>query len=395
MRDSRMAIRYPNRFEVFRLEAQGEPPYIEPNAARQLYEAGKGLNVVPDGQPPAWFLHVSAKRYRFAVTYYTPSKTPLRAVTWEREDGELLCRRTVDLFYPDGDPRGRVRYQDLFSVTQDVSADGVLGVSLSSPLDDDRFQEVTGVTLDGFRLAMPAFGDWNQLIALGAPADVDRFGLEAIDAAVACADEFIAQGVADDRLPMAVPGVGWRIPAGSRDVLNAVDAALVGERKRADIPILERGSALVLPLAVQADPASSGREPREEDRRMRILADAIRDACEYREGKAIALDLDQRGTDRVAAYVSALRRAGATEAHYWAYGDRHGVVLVWTGDASNGTRTLALHIVPIGWVSDRRAKAAIDQIDVTWSSADVAAFAGADQSRVAGSLTQVNEEGQD
>ena len=375
----RVRVRYPNRFEIFRLEALGEPPYLDTSAARHLYESGKALDVVPDEDPPAWSLNVSTKRFRFSVAYYTLTKTPLRKVTWEQKDGELLCRRTIDLFYPDGDPRGFVRHIDLFAVTQHLSTDGVVGVGFSSPLGDDRFRDVAGVELEGFRLEMPAFGEWDQLVSAGAPADVDRFGLDAIDTAAAYEEALLAQGRVDQ--PSEVTrGAGWRVPALDRGVMDAVDAMLAGEPTRRDIPVLQRGSARLLPLALEADPTSTGRDPHEEEGRMRVVADAIRGACEYREGQAITFDLNQRGTDRVGSYASALRRANATAAQYWIYRDGHGLVLAWTGDAAKGTRALALHVVPAGWVTSRRGKPAIDHIDVAWSAKDVARAMGAGES---------------
>jgi hypothetical protein len=138
---------YPRRFEIFRLEPLGDEPYFETDEARQRYVDGRGLSIVSGGTPPSWLMQVSAKRYRFSITFYSESKSPLRKVTWEQVGTELFCRKTIDMFYPDGDPGRGVPSIDLVTVTQQISTDGVLSVTLSSPIDEDDFREVTGVPL--------------------------------------------------------------------------------------------------------------------------------------------------------------------------------------------------------------------------------------------------------
>lgn len=361
---------YPRRFEIVRLEPLGDPAYLDIDEAQRRYDEGRGLSVVSGEHPVSWYVEVSPKRHRFVVTVYAPSGTPLRTATWEQGADGLLCRRIVDLFYPDGDPGRRVPFVDLVTVTQRISSDGVIGVTLSSPLDDDEVVEVAGAELKRFRVTMPAFGEWAPLLAASAPAAVNRFGLDSIDAAIEYAHALApsnARGEAD------AADSGWRVPAGSRDLMKAIDNVIDAATARSGIPVLLRGAASILPLAVQADSAGSARDPQEERRRMTDLAASIGAALEYREGRAIPVDLDRRADDGVTSYVTALRNAGATSAEWWAYGARHGVTIVWTGDEVDGNLTLALHVVPVGWVSERRTKAATDGIDVRWSRADVGA----------------------
>ncbi|MFS2242738.1 hypothetical protein [Microbacterium sp. OR16] len=47
------------------------------------------------------------------------------------------------------------------------------------------------------------------------------------------------------------------------------------------------------------------------------------------------------------------------------------MALVWAGSEAEGTRSLALHLVPADWVLDRLAGGPVDAIDVSWSWADV------------------------
>lgn len=359
---------YPRRFEMVRLEALGEPAYLGIDEAQRRYDEERGLSVVSGERPVSWSVEVSPKRRRFVVTFYTRSGTPLRAATWEEDDDRLLCRRTVDLFYPDGDPGRRVPFIDLVTVTQHVSADGVIGVELSSPIDDDEVLEVAGAELNGLRVTMPTFGEWTPLLEASAPIVLDRFGVDSIPAAIALAH---ASAPSNARVEADATDSGWRVPAGDRDLMKAIDNVIDALPARRGIPVLPRGAASILPLAVQADLEGSGRDPHEERRRMRDLAANVGAALEYREGRPIPVDFGRRADDRVTSYVTALRNAGATSADWWAYGARHGVTIVWTGDEADGTLALALHVVPASWVSTRRTKAAIDGVDVRWSIADV------------------------
>ncbi|WP_460798485.1 hypothetical protein [Microbacterium sp. GXF0217] len=367
--------RYPKHFEYYRLEAFGDQPedeaYYDVDIATRLYDEGRGIFVIPAGEPPSWALSVSAGSHRFSLTFYNEHKTPLRQVTWERQaDGGLFCRETIDLFYPDGDPGGRVPFIRLVTVTQEFSTDGVLVVTVSSPVADDDVREVTGVPIADMQSPVPSFGGWGTIVAASAPADVDRFGPGSVQAALAHADRCAAQGNRSE--PDRSPADGWRIPLADRGVMKAIDAILDSSQVQAGIPVIARGQAQVLPLVLQRTPVARGRDPREEQRRMRIFADGIRSECEHEQGQQIAVDLERQGSDSVASYARALRDAGATRAVWWVFRSTFGVVLVWTGDETVGNLTLSLHVVPASWVWERRSEAEISGIDVAWTADDLA-----------------------
>lgn len=370
-REPSTIVRYPSKFEMFRLEALGVPPYLPSDSARERYDAGNSLHVVSAEEPPAWYLVVAPERHRFTVTYYTATRTPLRMATWEKDGDTLLCRRVRDLFYPDGDPEGTVPSVDLVVVAQQISGDGVIEVTLSSPLGDDDHREVVGARLEGFRIETPVFGEWDPLVRRLEPSSTGRFGLESIDEAIAFADRCVVQASAGagDSAP---DRRSWRVSVGADDLLRAVDAAIVGRDVSDKIVVLERGEARILPLAVQFD-VKDAVDPSEVRRRMSVLGASIADAMEQREGRGIPVDLTYDASDSVASYTAALRAGGATEALWWECGQKHGVALVWSTDEFADRLSLALHIVPGSWVSARQAGTAVDGIDVRWSARDVIA----------------------
>ncbi|MFS0868095.1 hypothetical protein AB3M83_12280 [Microbacterium sp. 179-B 1A2 NHS] len=368
------AVRYPKRLEVFRLEALGDDPYYGDEEAKGRYLTGQALTVIPGDEPIEWKLSVSSSEhpfsgdsYRFSVTSHTASKAVLREVTWETVAGELFCRRIVDLFYPNGDPFGGAPSTDVIRVTQLFFTDGVAQVIRTSPIQDDSFREVADVPQSGLRRPLPAFGDWADLVAASSPDDMPRFGLDTIDAAEAFAGRCASRGA-----PVAA-GRGWRIDGTEGDVLAAVRAIVRFQPVESPVTVLDRGPLRILPLAAQGgDPRSAGRDPHEERRRMKDLADRVRDAFAQHEGSPIDVELGRHGDDRVAAYAASLRAAGATRATWWEF-DSLGVVLVWAGSETIGDLTLAVHITPVSWVSERQTKPGGGSIDVAWSREELVA----------------------
>lgn len=358
-------VRYPERFEIYRLEALGEDPYLSPGEARRRYDAGSGVTVVEESAPPSWHLEISARRHRFSVTFCAPTKTPVRRVDWEETDGRLLCRRAVDLFYPEGDPGRRVPYIRLLRVEQDWYADGIVRVERSSPVEDDLVAHVRAPG-DLRWLDVPAFGEWAPLIAASAPPELARFDLEAIDAAEHHARSAIAAGspVADRE--------EWVLPVSDTTVLDAVTALTRLEPVPAAVPVVERGAARIVPVTVQgASPQGSGRDVVEERRRVADRAAGLADAVEYAAGRPIELSLDGAGHTPVAAYAAALRAAGARDARWWVLNDI-GVVLVRSGDADAGGLALAVHLVPARWLSGRGATTSgRTPVDLRWSRTDI------------------------
>jgi len=374
--------RYPKRLEIFRLEPIGDPAYYTEQEARDRYEQHRGLSIIARTDPPAWYIE-SAPKYVaeaadyawFTVTFYTADKTPLREVTWRREGVGLFCRSILDVFYPEGDPKRRVRFVDVVTVRQEFSTDGVVVVTRESPIDDDLVREVDGVAVDDRRLGLPEFGEWEAMLQASAPEDVTRFGWDAI----AAADEF-AQRCASAGTVRGVDRAdgGWRVDAATQGVVAAIQAVLDGGVPRADIPLIVRGAARIIPLMVQPDPRLSGRDAWEDRHRVEVLDGEVGQACEFHFGRQATpppFDLSSRGQDGIGSYAAALRDAGATRAVWWV-SDAHGIVLVQTGDELRGDLTLAVHVVPVGWVWDVKRSRAAEHVDLRWSRADAVTAAG-------------------
>ncbi|MFI8631011.1 hypothetical protein ACIGEP_00265 [Microbacterium sp. NPDC077663] len=359
------AVRYPERFEIYRLEALGENPYLSVDEARRRYDEGRGLTVVEGSTPPSWYLDASARRHRFSVTFYSPSKTPIRRVDWEDSGGRLLRRGAVDLFYPEGDPGRRVPYSQLLRVEQRWYADGVVHIERSSPVDKDLVTEICAPD-DLHWLDVPDFGEWSPLIAASAPSELARFDLDAIDAAEGYARAAIAAG-----RPASEQG-DWILPVADETVLEAVTALTRFERVPSAVPVIDRDAAKIVPVVLQvAAPRGSDRDVAEERRRIDDRASGLAGAFEYAAGRPIDLPLDGRGDGPVAAYAAALRAADVRDARWWVLNDT-GVVLVRSGDAEAGDLALAVHLVPARWVSGRSATASgRAPADLRWSRADI------------------------
>lgn len=138
-------------------------------------------------------------------------------------------------------------------------------------------------------------------------------------------------------------------------------------------PVLVRGQATILPLAWRGDPRGTGVDPEE----IAAFASQMQNAGMYWAGNWRVLSLADRRADSIGSYTSALREAGATAVDCWTYSETTGLALVRAGDEEEGTLSLALHVVPVSWVSEPRARKAVHGIDVRWSWADVVALRAA------------------
>lgn len=367
-----MTARYPKRFEMYRLEPIGEPPYLDLDDARERYERGAGLSVVEDTDPPGWYLEVSSRQHRFTVTFYTSTKTPLRAVTWEWDGDVLLCRRILDLYYPDGDPGRRVPYVELTTVIQQIFSDGVVVVTLSSPSAPDQLREVTHASLTPFRTEVPAFGEWAPLLLSAITDTRGRFGPDAF--ATAASD---LQNV----VPFGLPSTDREaLVAGSRgmSILTALAEATGGAaRTWADIdsPVIDRGASAIFPLA------SAQTEARGAMERLRAVRDRLQmDAIHFYGGDHFHAETDLRRED---GYGRNIARSGIETVgpvYAWRVGG-HAAVLVHGRDSAEGTETLALHVLPADWVWEppgagntnrgqsrrRRAARERDAADASWT----------------------------
>lgn len=359
------AVRYPRRFELFRLEAIGADPFLADDEAAQKYAEGRRLAVTDDHDPPEWYLDILQRRHRYTVTFYSPQRTPIRAVAWEMSGDRLLRRRAIDLFYPEGDPGRRVPYSQLLTVEQRWYADGLVRILRSSPIDDDLVAEVSAPD-DVRRLDVPAFGDWAPLVEASAPSTLRRFDLDAIDAADDLAQRSIRAG-------RPLTGTSrWTVPASDSTVLGAVQALTRLEPVTSRVATIPRGAATIVPIVLQGGPPrGSGFDPAEERRRVDDRAAGLSGAFEYAAGRPIPFALDAGGDDTVAQYAASLRAAGARSAEWWVLEER-GVVIVRSGDEDTGDLALSVHVVPAGWVSGRRnAPSGRAPADLAWSRSEV------------------------
>lgn len=368
-----MGFRYPNRFEISRLQALGDPPFVDEGEARRRYKAGRPVHVLPaDVSPsgkPAWHLQCGP---RFAATFYSASGTPLRAVTWERAGDHLILRSTKDLFYPDGDPGRPVPHAEITVVTREYSTDGVAMTTIEPAGEPGVRQRAAGVSLEGLKVPVPAFGQWDAVLEAGSPTSLQHVGATANDQAWELASQsLVGQSADSSGLRSSWEVDGWQLDK-TGDEIVAELSQLVGTGAT-ELMVLRRGPATIIPLAVQAG-ASSQRDPDEEVRRAGALANDLTVVLDHHQGSGLALGFDQNHwSDTVDAYVASLRRAGATHARFWGFGNvQTAVVLVWSGDKEARTRKLALHLVPSSWVSDRY-DGKPERVDLRWDADSVQA----------------------
>lgn len=138
-------------------------------------------------------------------------------------------------------------------------------------------------------------------------------------------------------------------------------------------PVLVRRQVKILPLAWRGDADSNGGGVTHAE--IAGFASQMQNAGMYWAGNWRVPDLSEKRSDSIGSYLAALRDAGATRVNWWTYSESVGIALVWAGQVEDGTMSLALHIVPVGWVSERHAGKAVRGIDVRWSWAEVSALA--------------------
>lgn len=168
----------------------------------------------------------------------------------------------------------------------------------------------------------------------------------------------------------------------SGDVLGAVESRLMargGNFDRQDqwvtndIPVLSRGDAWIVPLSWHPPLAEIDETTRRTlDVRASELYHRIQSACSHGSGYPLGIDLAS-GT----SYAFELARTGAKDAAWWEFGT-FAVVLVIYGKPSPAPKeSMALHVVPIGWVSERRSRLRkkIPPPGLEWSWIDVVKLA--------------------
>ncbi|RUR01025.1 hypothetical protein [Labedella endophytica] len=343
-----MTVRYPRRFEYFRLEPLGDPPYLDPDAARERYETGAGLSVVEDTDPPGWYLEVSAQRQRFTVTFYASSTTPLRTVTWEKNDDVLQCRRILDLYYPDGDPGRRVPYVEVTTVAQQIFSDGVVDVTLSSPTVPDQLREVTNAPMTLFRTDVPAFGEWTPLLLAAITDTRRRFGPDAVAAAASDMENLVPFGLpSTDRAALVARSRGMALLA-TLDEPQPIPSS-TATRPWVDIgsPMVDRGLSAIFPLASAGAEAPGARE------RLHAVRDRLQmDAIHFYGGDHFHAETVLRAEEGYGRNIARTGIETMGPVYAWRVGG-HAAVLVHGRDRLDETETLALHVIPADWVWER------------------------------------------
>ncbi|WP_194421441.1 hypothetical protein [Microbacterium abyssi] len=160
-----------------------------------------------------------------------------------------------------------------------------------------------------------------------------------------------------------------------------------------DVPVLARSDSWIVPLAWVPELPGDAAAPRRQMLRSRVgdLWTSVRSACEYRHGSQIGIGLES-AADGKNRYVSELVRTGVRRADWWAFGEWAVVLVVHGEPVPAPVSQMAVHVVPIGWVSERRAAKRVPEIDLGWSWSDVVGLAGSRGTE--GSLADVKEEDQ-
>lgn len=182
---------------------------------------------------------------------------------------------------------------------------------------------------------------------------------------------------------------GDQMVASGAGIVEAAESRLIGtapERRDQwlipEVPVLSRGDAWIIPLfwMPESRPLDQAESPTL-DARSKELGQSIMSACRYAHGEPLSIDFD--GRDALRVYAAELTRTGAATGAWWAIGDWAIVLVYYRADDGEPTQRMALHVVPVGWVSARRpAKAKkIPSLDLAWSGADIVAFAAADSDR--------------
>lgn len=149
-----------------------------------------------------------------------------------------------------------------------------------------------------------------------------------------------------------------------------------------ETPVLVRGPVRIIPLAWLGSPEGSGASPEE----IAAFTDTMLSYAAYVGRAWSRLDLEDPPFDGIRPYAVALRDGGATRVDYWMYSEEIGHALVHAGDAEAGTMSLALHLVPAPWLSERlseqasrrkRSRPIPPKPDLRWSWSEVIALHGA------------------
>lgn len=171
---------------------------------------------------------------------------------------------------------------------------------------------------------------------------------------------------ADDVVALDGDGVlltGGRIVAAAEELLVRPGAKAGEGELLPGVPVIRRGDAWIIPLSWE--PPAAGRPDSALRRRSQDLRSSIRSACEFRHGFGITADLETHPPAN--PYLGQLRRQQARFAGWWAT-EGKALVLVEHGDpVPEPVSAAALHVVPVGWVSDARRTRRVPEVDVGWT----------------------------
>ncbi|SJM55295.1 hypothetical protein [Gulosibacter sp. 10] len=308
--------------------------------------AGRPLDVLDPADPPSWSLRISPDRRRFDLVFLAGSTTPIREAVWESDGERLRCRRVVDLYYPDGDPRGRVPVEEVVSVAQRVLADGAVEAQVALPGGEVALREVVNASPEHYRVAAPALGDWEPLLRLAAPDPDARFGAAAAETAFSFCAQHVPRVFTGNTHEAMISG-----PRGL-SILRALDDAgpAVGDARRwadAGEPVIDRGASAVFPLCVARVDVPGAVA------RVRELRGELQTAAIHFYGgdffhAETSLDADE-------GYGRSIARAGVEaigSMYAWRIQGR-AAVLVHGVDRDSAVESLALHVIPADWVWQR------------------------------------------
>lgn len=172
---------------------------------------------------------------------------------------------------------------------------------------------------------------------------------------------------------------GDRLVASGADIVQAARSQLIdGALKHRDqwlthdVPVLSRADAWIIPLFFVPEASTLDEAGRQLlDSRASELGQSIMSACRYEHGEPLSVDFDRH--DGPAVYAAELARTGATDGAWWAVGDFAIVLVYYRAHVGAPKQRMALHVVPVGWVSVHHPTKAkkMPNLDLAWNWADV------------------------
>ncbi|KJQ53325.1 hypothetical protein RS85_02839 [Microbacterium sp. SA39] len=344
--------------------------------AEARWEAGEELHLVPAHDPGdvvPWSL-TARRGHDYVVNEYAADGRRMRSERWV-QDGDRVRMARGEARFEQGGAQGPPAYQ----VEWDAYPGGAMRIEIIGPrVEDDEvtgFRSAAQAQIERPAPALDAVLDLREADDLD-PSDFS--GLAPREAA-----ELYARSRARGAAPLTTQDVfgeaslrtGAVVLATSRQIVGVIDAIVhsgaTAGNPAANVPVLRRGSATIIPLGAQGDAPEYWADVRAQ---LVALSNSVRWALEHRAGGRVTLDLFDVPATEVRSYRSRLVAAGATRAGLWRPEPALAVVLVVSGDPDAGTLTHALHLMPSAWVTSPEPLE--EPIDVAWSWAEVESAAG-------------------